>query len=240
MTRPRNLKLLITTHTRFFRHWLVLVSIIFVAGCSQNHPFFDAVGLMKKSFFGPEEQPLNPQRVEQYPLRTISLRLGKTPTYVMGLQSENKDEEHWVGVDKSLIVTRYGIVTRTAGPEYNLFGTLFGANSPYLGKLHLLSHEIETHRFIDLNPETQVQLPVRVRLKPLGLENVMILNKQYSLHKVIEKGYVKSLDWSFENIYWVNEHGYVVKSFQYFHPEYPPIEMNVLKLPKLPFPNIPS
>ena len=90
----------------------------------------------------------------------------------------------------------------------------------------------ELRRLMDFDQPRRYGLMIASGFQDLGPEPVVIAELEWDTRHVRETCRAREIDWSFENDYWIDrQHGLVWKSVQHFHPDMPPVVMELLKPP---------
>ena len=131
-------------------------------------------------------------------------------------------------------MTRKGRLVQTAGLQGNLRRSeLLDADPlPGLGTGALASPAAALRRVMDFDQPQRYGIMVGSRFEDLGPESVVIAELAWDTRHIRETCRAREIDWSFENDYWIDrQHGLVWKSVQHFHPDMPPVVMELLKPP---------
>jgi hypothetical protein len=103
---------------------------------------------------------------------------------------------------------------------------------PLSWKIPLKEGEYRTSRVISLSNPKARHIEVNVTTFKDQIEEVTILDYKYELIRVIEKIENTTINWKYENQYWVDpEDGFVWKSIQQIAPNVPPIVIEITKAP---------
>lgn len=83
---------------------------------------------------------------------------------------------------------------------------------------------------VDLDEPTRYGIMLASSFQDLGPASVVIAELEFDTRHIRETCRARELDWRFENDYWIDpQHGLVWRSTQHFHPEMPPVEIDLLK-----------
>lgn len=131
-------------------------------------------------------------------------------------------------------MTRDGRLVQTAGLRGNLRRSrLLDVDPlPGLGTGTLAAPAATMRRLFDIDEPNRYGIMIGSRFEDLGPESVVIAELEWDTRHIRETCRAREIDWSFENNYWVDrEYGLIWKSVQHFHPEMPPVVMELLKPP---------
>lgn len=139
---------------------------------------------------------------------------------VMARLREEGDLQYWVASGKQVLITRNGLVERTAGLPPNLESTCFVGPSPFIQGLQHIADGTTSTRQIDIYDGERVGLIVQSRFRHKGLETVNILDKPYVLQRIDEDIEIPALGFSGTNRFWFRtDDGVILQSEQYVTPE---------------------
>ena len=142
----------------------------------------------------------------------------------------DQKELSWFAANHVVFVTREGRLVRTAGLTANLKHTQM-IDKDYLRMLKDEQHPMGSmRRVVDLGPPDRYGILITSSLESLGPSSIEISELQFNTLHFRETNTANDLDWTFENLFWVDpENGLIWKSVQYIHPDIPPLELELLK-----------
>ena len=193
------------------------------SGCSNSAAFKTINSAFDSSFGNPSS--FDPDYPDRLPYASIAVKTGNSPKALLVLGKSEADELHWQSADKALLVTQNGILVRTAGFRENLIRTT-----------HIDSTKLSSgkrQRIIDLSPSRHYGVRIDLELVATRTEEIQIGHRTYITSRYSEYGTSKLLRWNFVNEYWQDESGFIWRSTQYFHPQHPPLTIEITK-PFLP------
>lgn len=211
------------------RELLLSLGGLAASGCS----FTPTLQLAAQSFgIGGQKgaYPVTRAQVEASPYAHISARFGDFPRAVMVLSQYDGDARHWISVDRTVLVTRYGRLIQTVGLERDLRRTREPAEDPMRLGLHQLKDRPGPYRKdVDVAPD-DYELPVEMEYAVEDIEEIEILEHRHATVRVRERIRVPAWKWRATNTYWVDSAtGFVWKSEQRYCPELAALEIEVLK-----------
>ncbi len=203
---------------------------LFTTGCLGNPVLSNAASAIKLATVGHPDPPIKRSVIARLPYATIAARFGKGPRAILVLGRNDRGDLHWISGDRAAIVTRGGRVVKTAGLSVNLKDVRAMSRDPVAAGLHALSGDATFTRFVDIDRGRLYGVPIDSRFAVVGRRAVVILELPFDTILVRERNVARTLNWSFENAYWVDpEDGFVWKSRQHVARDLPPIELEVLK-----------
>jgi len=213
------------------RRNLAVAGVAFlVTACTEQSALVSAGRHLKAVWFGQPDPPLRRDTISKLPYASITAKLGKGPRSLLILAFAERDERHWYSADRAAVITRHGRLVKTVGLPQNLRDTYGQAPDPVNGRLHKLTGPVSYERFIVLDTGERLVVPVRSTFEVVGPARINILDIDFDTILVRESNTAQTLNWRFENLYWVDVgDGFVWKSVQHIVPDLPPVEIEVLK-----------
>ena len=209
---------------------------LILSGCITSPIIGNAFDVAKAQVFGHPDLPLRRSTIAKLPYASMTARVGGGPQAVLLLARSQGDEQHWIsGLDRSVLALRGGRVVKTFGFPENLKNTRADKIDPVDRLLHRLDKQtgpLQHTRYIDLDQGPHYGLVVDSTFESLGHRKVRIVELDFETILVREKNLVRTLNWSFENLYWVDPaDGFVWKSTQTIARSFPPVQFQILKPP---------
>ena len=163
----------------------------------------------------------------------MTARVGSGPQALLLLARQKGGEQHWISsLDRSVLTLRGGRVVRTYGFPENLKDTRQNEIDPVNRLLHKLTEPVIHTRYIDLDLGSHFGLIIESMFESLGPRTVRIAELDFETILVREKNTARTLNWQFENLYWVDPvDGFVWKSRQVIARSFPPVHFEILKPP---------
>jgi hypothetical protein len=209
---------------------------LLVAGCSsQNGGITDwsrVVGMMGDQF-GPTPA-ITLDEAAAVPFASLGMRIGDGQQQMIVLAADSNGERLWTSKAKVAVTTRRGRVVRSAGLPRNIDTVEFRGEDPILD-VAKGGPSRETIRYSDFWDLNRYSIPLRCVAVSRGPEAVVILGKSIATVRVDESCESSDIDWTFTDSFWVGSSGMVWKSIQHYHPDYDPIELEVLRPPASAF-----
>lgn len=168
---------------------------------------------------GPPSLHLSQAQVDALPYYQIELQTAAGEA-VMALVRQQGDLQYWLASSNQVLMLRDGLVVRSVGFSDNLAATRLSADAPFHGGLHRVADGQTSERWIDLASGYRLGVPLHSRFHKVGLEQVRILERDYSLLRVDERLSAPLLGMDATNSYWVDPaDGFVMLSRQQLTPE---------------------
>ena len=163
----------------------------------------------------------------------MTARIGEGPQALLLLARSQGSEQHWVsGLDRSVLALRGGRVVMTFGFPENLKSTRSDSIDPVDRLLHKLTQPVHHTRYIDLDLGPHYGLVIDSVLESLGSQRIRIVELDFNTILIREKNAARTLNWRFENLYWVDpSDGFVWQSRQIIARSFPPVQFEILKPP---------
>ena len=206
---------------------------LLLGGCANSPAISNALDVAKVQVFGHPDLPLRRSSIAKLPYASMTARVGKGPQALLLLARSDGEEQHWIsGLDRSVLALRGGRVVRTFGFPENLKNTRAAEIDPVDRLLHKLTGPVRHTRYIDLDRGPHFDLVIDSVFESLGPQKVRILELDFDTILVREKNSARTLNWRFENYYWVDpSDGFVWKSRQVIARSFPPVHFEILKPP---------
>ena len=222
------------TAAYFFRRSVLFgCASLLLGGCIKSPIVGNAFDVVKTQIFGYPDLPLQRSAVTKLPYASMTARVGSGPQALLLLARQKGGEQHWIsGLDRSVLTLRGGRVVRTYGFPENLKDTRHNEIDPVNRLLHKLTEPVTHTRYIDLDLGSHFGLVIDSMFESLGPRTVRIVELDFETILVREKNTARTLNWQFENLYWVDPvDGFVWKSRQVIARSFPPVHFEILKPP---------
>lgn len=212
------------------RRVLACGTAFLLAGCADVPVLVNAVDALRIAVIGAPDPPLERATIAKLPYASMSAKIGKGARGMLVLGRYDGDDLHWVAGGSGIIVTRHGRVVKTAGLPVNLKDTRSFREDPVATRLHRLEKPVEYVRYVDIEPGHRYDLPIRSRFETVGPQRITIVEIEFETVLVREVNEADTMNWNFENLYWVDIFdGFVWKSRQHIARDIPSLDLEVLK-----------
>lgn len=215
------------------RSFMLAGGSLLLGGCGTSPAITNALDVAKAQVFGHPDLPLRRSTIAKLPYASMTARVGKGPQALLLLARSDGEDQHWIsGLDRSVLALRGGRVVRTFGFPENLKNTRADEIDPVDRLLHKLTEPVRHTRYIDLDLGPHFGLVIDSVFESLGRRKVRIVELDFDTILVREKNSARTLNWRFDNLYWVDPaDGFVWKSRQVIARSFPPVHFEILKPP---------
>lgn len=216
---------------RFFASGLAVFLSGFLSGCVRDPVVSNVVSVFRHLTSGRPDQEIDRDTVARLPYALVRAKLGNGPRAVLLLNRNENDDRYWVSAEKATVVTRHGRIVKTAGFEQNLAYTQASQGDPLAQSPHEMDAPRSYSRQIDLRSQERYEsIAIESVLEIVEPRTIEILDLEFDTILIREKSSARTVNWKFENLYWVDVYdGFVWKSRQHFVRGLPPMEIEVLK-----------
>ena len=214
---------------------IIVIVFVLLTSCSSldtsriapGYP--EAFSAIKNVIFGFENEPIPRDLINAIPYASSLLKIGKGPEGLIILESVRDQDHLWVSADNVYLVIRNGKIIQTSGLTNNLTKVI----SPFKDKNFLELKKNRFKNYLSFSKPTLRDLPVEVHIEQKGQAMIQILDQERSLTLISEKISNDYIGWNVENLYWVDNEGFVWRSEQYISPKLPKFIIQVTKKPSL-------
>jgi len=212
---------------------LALASVLALAGCdslTSNTGDWGQVISMARDGFS-HDSSITLEQAAAVPYASLGVRIGGGTQMLVVLATDAGGDRMWTSKSKIAVTTRNGRIVSTAGLDRNLNWITFGGGAdPILGAAQggPPRQSVRLADYWDLN---RYSMPLRCVTVSRGADTITILGKSIAVTRIEENCESEALDWSFTDTFWVGSSGLVWKSLQHVHPDFDPIEIEVLRPP---------
>jgi hypothetical protein len=212
---------------------IVVLPALLLGGCITSPIIGNAFGVAKAQFFGHPDLPLRRATIAKLPYASMTARVGEGPQALLLLARKQGEEQHWIsGLDRSVLALRGGRIVKTFGFPENLKNTRADRIDPVDRLLHKLKNPLRHTRYIDLDRGPHYGLVIESIFESLGPRKIRIVELDFDTILVRETNTARTLNWTFENLYWVDpDDGFVWKSQQTIARGFKPVFFQILKPP---------
>lgn len=211
----------------------IILPVFLFFSCASGDIYSELVKNFSVLFSNPED--ISKEKIESIPYASMQARLGRSENILIILEEENEDLLKWTSSNLVKIYTRNGYVMRLTGLGNELDNLELDRDHP-INKgsfVNINPEEIFTSYYTFKNPNL-FMLPVKTKIKYIKDEEILIFNDLKSTKLYKEYSLDNLISWSFENYFWINNEGEVVKSIQSFTPKNPKIFLKLTKKYKKP------
>ena len=219
---------------RISRRWFICgaTASCLLTGCGENKLAQTITDAYKLTFVDQKGPNISRDAVSKLPYASITAKIGKGPRGLLILWLRKADDLYWLSADNVVIVTRLGRVVKTSGVPEEIRDTHATQSDPVALGLHDESHLKTFKRQVDLkeNQRNLQTLEIASEFSQIRHETLKIVEINFDTILVSEKCVAKTVNWQFENLYWVDPaDGFVWKSTQHIARSFPPVVIEVCK-----------
>ncbi|MGH6870082.1 MAG: YjbF family lipoprotein [Rhizomicrobium sp.] len=210
---------------------LACLAALALAGCgsADSNVGWDQVYDMFSGGFGGSSS-VTLEQAASVPYATLGVRVGDGPEAMVVLAGQAGGDLLWTSRARIAVTTRHGRIVKTSGLPRNIDSLYFPAGDPILDAARG-GPPIESTRMADFWDLNRYSVPLRCVAVSRGTDPVTILGKTIATTRVDETCEGSTMDWSFTDSFWVGSNGLVWKSIQHYHPDYDPLELEILRPP---------
>ena len=212
--------------------FIILPSFFFFS-CASGDIYSELLKNFSILFTNPGD--ISKEKIDSIPYASMQVRLGRSENILIILEEENNDLLKWTSSNFVKIYTKNGYVIRLTGLDNELDNLELDKNHP-INKNNFESfnqNEIFTSYYTFKNPNL-FMLPVKTKIKFIKDEDILILNNVINTKLYKESSIDNLISWKFDNYFWINSEGEVIKSVQNFTPKNPKIFIKLTKKYKKP------
>jgi len=207
---------------------------VLLSGCGPMVDLGDSGWVLTDHVSPAPSTPVTRQEIENASNGVLRLRQGRGFETTMTLTGGTTGDLHWISPQRLLIATRNGRVVRSVGFRSNLRTTRFLSPDPVGAGLHRGTDPGELKRLVDLPEGNRFGHLITSRFEVVGGDRVNVLEAARDVLLVRESNVMTPEGWSFENLFWVDpQTGFVWRSVQHIAPGVAPIEIDVLRPPRV-------
>jgi hypothetical protein len=213
----------------------IFATIGLLTGCAELPLVVNASEAIGYAIFGSADAEIDNDTISQMPYASLSAKIGSGPRSILVLGKKENGHEYWFSADQAVLVTKDGRLIQTAGFPENLKYTALKGRDPVNRLLHLKKYGLpkqilQSVRNIDVSMGNRFGIPIRSNYETIGDREIQIRGIKIKTVLVRERNTAFSINWSFDNHYWVDAFdGYIWKSRQHIARSFPPIDIEILK-----------
>ena len=221
-----------TSLNALFRAGAAALLLASVAGCSSQSGGADWSQIydMVSGQIGGSSSNITLEQAAAVPFSTLGVRLGDGPQAMVVLAGQTGGDLLWTSKSRIAVTTRHGRLVKSSGLPRNLDSVDFPVGDPIL-EAAKGGPPIELQRMSDFWDLNRYSVPLHCVAVSRGADPITILGKSIATVRVDESCEGSTMEWSFTDSFWVGTNGLVWKSVQHYHPDYDPIELEILRPP---------
>ncbi|HEY3636652.1 MAG TPA: YjbF family lipoprotein [Rhizomicrobium sp.] len=167
------------------------------------------------------------------PFASLGVRVGSGAQTMLVLATRSGESTVWTSSSHIALELQAGRILRTAGLTENLSGTTFSGSDPLGMGIRNLREPATLKRSLDFSDRNAYGVLVESTVTLNGPADVEILGTHIACVHATEQCTCKELGWNFTNEFWASaQTGLVWRSVQNIHPDFAPLEIEILRPPK--------
>tara|TARA_A100001015_G_scaffold245840_1_gene281960 strand:- start:1769 stop:2437 length:669 start_codon:yes stop_codon:yes gene_type:complete len=195
---------------------LVFSTILFLS-CSSGSVYSELFNNLGILFKPPSDIPQEDVNSVKY--STMQVRIGRSPNTLIVLEEVQDDILKWTSSNFVKIYTKEGMIVKVSGLENELEIKDIDRRHPILTKKYPEKGVINLTNFYTFsNPDLHL-LPVKTSFRFDKIEKIKILGEEVLTKVYFEEARDNLISWKFNNKYWINLDGDIVKSIESFTPK---------------------
>lgn len=204
-----------------------------VSGCSSQSgsaEWSQMFDMVSGQFSGGSSSNVTLEQAASVPFATLGVRVGDGPQGMVVLAGETGGDLLWTSKARIAVTTRHGRIVKSSGLPRNLDSVYFPAGDQIL-EAAKGGPPLESQRMSDFWDLNRYSVPLHCVAVSRGADPITILGKTIATVRVDETCEGSTMEWSFTDSFWVGSTGLVWKSIQHYHPDYEPLELEILRPP---------
>ena len=204
------------------KSFIPLLLVIFFLGCSSSSIYRELLENLVNLISTPED--IRKEIIDDIPYDTMQVSIGRSENTLIVLEEIKGDNFKWTSSNSVKIYTRNGFIFRLTGLGNELENIELGKNHPFETNIFGNIDFLNTTSFYTFDNPKLFRLPIKSSFYFLKDEIIEILGSQVNTKVYKESVEENLINWNFDNFYWIDERGKLVKSIQHVSPKHPPIK----------------
>ena len=215
----------------------VLIFSLFVASCasisnsigSVAPAYVDAYKTIKGVIVGYENELITSDLIKNIPFASSTLKIGKSASGLIILESKEEELETWVSSDGVYLVFKEGRIVKTSGFFNNLIN-FESVETNFESLMDTNESESLVYYYSYDNPKL-IDMRVLASRRFVAKEKVQLIDRKEELNLIEEQIVNDYIGWKVTNKFWIDDDMFVWKSEQYISPKLPKFSIEVTKKP---------
>ena len=215
----------------------VLIFSLFVASCasisnsigSVAPAYVDAYKTIKGVIVGYENELITSDLIKNIPFASSTLKIGKSASGLIILESKEEELETWVSSDGVYLVFKEGRIVKTSGFFNNLIN--FKSVETNFESLMDTNESESLVYYYSYDDPKLIDMRVLVSRRFVAKEKVQLIDRKEELNLIEEQIVNDYIGWKVTNKFWIDDDMFVWKSEQYISPKLPKFSIEVTKKP---------
>ena len=198
------------------------ILIILIQGCSNSSIYRELFDNLTNLLTPPEN--IREEIIDKIPYDTMQVSIGRSENTLIVLEEVNGENFKWTSSNLVKIYTKNGFIYRLTGLGNELENIELDKNHPFAEDIFEHIDSLSTTSFYTFDNPKLFRLPIKSSIYFLKDEIIEILGREIKTKVYKESVEQNLINWSFDNLYWIDERGRLVKSIQNISPKHPPIK----------------
>ena len=215
----------------------VLIFSLFVASCasisnsigSVAPAYVDAYKTIKGVIVGYENELITSDLIKNIPFASSTLKIGKSASGLIILESKEEELETWVSSDGVYLVFKEGRIVKTSGFFNNLIN--FKSVETNFASLIDTNESESLVYYYSYDDPKLIDMRVLASRRFVAKEKVQLIDRKEELNLIEEQIVNDYIGWKITNKFWIDDDMFVWKSEQYISPKLPKFSIEVTKKP---------
>lgn len=215
----------------------VLIFSLFVASCasignsigSVAPAYVDAYKTIKGVIVGYENELITSDLIKNIPFASSTLKIGKSASGLIILESKEEELETWVSSDGVYLVFKEGRIVKTSGFFNNLIN--FKSVETNFASLMDTNESESLVYYYSYDDPKLIDMRVLASRRFVAKEKVQLIDRKEELNLIEEQIVNDYIGWKVTNKFWIDDDMFVWKSEQYISPKLPKFSIEVTKKP---------
>ena len=215
----------------------VLIFSLFVASCasignsigSVAPAYVDAYKTIKGVIVGYENELITSDLIKNIPFASSTLKIGKSASGLIILESKEEELETWVSSDGVYLVFKEGRIVKTIGFFNNLIN--FKSVETNFASLMDTNESESLVYYYSYDDPKLIDMRVLASRRFVAKEKVQLIDRKEELNLIEEQIVNDYIGWKVTNKFWIDDDMFVWKSEQYISPKLPKFSIEVTKKP---------
>ena len=178
---------------------------------------------------GYENELITSDLIKNIPFASSTLKIGKSASGLIILESKEEELETWVSSDGVYLVFKEGRIVKTIGFFNNLIN--FKSVETNFASLMDTNESESLVYYYSYDDPKLIDMRVLASRRFVAKEKVQLIDRKEELNLIEEQIFNEYIGWKVTNKFWIDDDMFVWKSEQYISPKLPKFSIEVTKKP---------
>ena len=202
--------------------FISLILIISFQGCSSTSVYRELFDNFTNLLSTPDD--IKEEIIDKIPYDTMQVSIGRSENTLIVLEEVIGESLKWTSSNLVKIYTKNGFIYRLTGLGNELENIELDKNHPFAENSFQHIDLLTTTSFYTFDNPKLFRLPIKSSIYFLRDEIIEILGRKLKTKVYKESVEQNLINWSFDNLYWIDERGKLIKSVQHVTPKHPPVK----------------